>query len=178
MTSQLQNLWHLRRVGEASSKPCDICYKPTTSVLITPDQKDYFYICLGHLKDRGFCTPVIDAAEAAAKKKKEELDREIELIKKEYEEKIKKRKKSKESKQKEKSSNTSKDDKAGNSNDNNKDEDEKAEKEKNDKVRQGITHWIFNPNIKTCQINALIDQGSTTTSEDGPRIFALQKYNT
>ena len=35
----LVNVWHLRRVAEASAKPCDICYKPTTSVLITPDNK-------------------------------------------------------------------------------------------------------------------------------------------
>lgn len=35
----LVNVWHLRRVADASAKPCDICYKPTTSVLITPDNK-------------------------------------------------------------------------------------------------------------------------------------------
>ncbi|KAK4696764.1 hypothetical protein P7C71_g1203, partial [Lecanoromycetidae sp. Uapishka_2] len=35
----LVNLWHLRKVAEASAKSCDICYKPTTSVLITPDNK-------------------------------------------------------------------------------------------------------------------------------------------
>jgi hypothetical protein len=52
--------------------------------------KDFFYTCKGHLKDKGFAAPIIDAAEAAAKKKKEELDREIEIIKKEYEEKMKK----------------------------------------------------------------------------------------
>lgn len=157
MTAQLQNVWHLRKVAEASAKPCDICYKPTTSVLITPDQKDYFYVCPGHLSDRGYCTPIVDEAEAAAKKKKEELDREIELIKKEYEEKIKKRKKSKESKEKDKSKDKSKDEKPEKTNENDKDEDEKAEKEKND------------------QIKALVDKGSTTASEEGPRIFALQK---
>ena len=56
--------------------------------------KDFFYACRGHLKDRGFCSPVID--EAA--KKKEEMDREIELVKKEYEEKLAKKKKSKDKK--------------------------------------------------------------------------------
>ena len=35
----LVNVWHLRKVAESSAKPCDICYKPTTGVLITPDQK-------------------------------------------------------------------------------------------------------------------------------------------
>lgn len=35
----LVNVWHLRKVAEASAKPCDVCYKPTTNVLITPDNK-------------------------------------------------------------------------------------------------------------------------------------------
>ncbi|MCJ1283845.1 hypothetical protein MMC26_003176 [Xylographa opegraphella] len=56
--------------------------------------KDFFYACRGHLKDRGFCSPVVD--EAA--KKKEELNREIEIVKKEYEEKLAKKKKSKDKK--------------------------------------------------------------------------------
>ncbi|KAL8874254.1 MAG: hypothetical protein Q9174_000374 [Haloplaca sp. 1 TL-2023] len=129
MSTPLQNVWHLRRVAEASAKPCDICYKPTTSVLITPDQKDHFYVCPGHLKDRGFCTPVVDEAEAAAKKRKEELDREIELIKKEYEEKLKKRKKSKDSKKADK-----KTEKPDSDAKNGEDDDAKAEKEKDEKV--------------------------------------------
>ncbi|KAI4234751.1 MAG: hypothetical protein LQ349_003592 [Xanthoria aureola] len=134
MTSLLQNVWHLRRVAEASIKPCHICYKPTTSVLITPDQKDHFYVCPGHLKDRGFCTPIVDEAEAAAKKKNEELDREIELIKAEYAEKLKKRKKSKDSKKKEKSTEKDKGKGKEDSKDDEDDDEAKAEKEKNDKV--------------------------------------------
>ena len=42
----------------------------------------------------------MDEAEQAAKKKREELDNEIKLIKEEYEEKLKKRKKSKKSEDK------------------------------------------------------------------------------
>lgn len=38
-TMALVNVWHLRKVAESSTKPCDICYKPTPSVLITPDNK-------------------------------------------------------------------------------------------------------------------------------------------
>ncbi|KAL8849966.1 MAG: hypothetical protein Q9221_005072 [Calogaya cf. arnoldii] len=157
MTSLLQNVWHLRRVAEASAKPCHICYKSTTSVLITPDQKDHFYTCSGHLKDRGFCTPIVDEAEAVAKKKKEELDREIELIKAEYAETLKKRKKSKDSKKKEKSEAK---DKGKESKDDKDDDDEaKAEKEKNEKIK------------------AIADKGVTATFDDGgPRIFTLQKY--
>ncbi|KAL8750110.1 MAG: hypothetical protein Q9184_006543 [Pyrenodesmia sp. 2 TL-2023] len=110
----------------------------------------------GHLKDRGFCTPIIDEAEAAARKKKDELDREIEMIKKEYEEKLKKRKKSKDSKQKRKEKDEVKDDNLGSSKAD-EDDDKKAEKEKDDKI------------------NALVDKGPTTTNEEGPRIFTLQK---
>jgi AAA-ATPase Vps4-associated protein 1 len=47
------------------------------------------------LKDRGFCTPVVDEKEEANKAaaaKKEELDKEIERVKKEYLEKQKRKK--------------------------------------------------------------------------------------
>ena len=52
--------------------------------------QDFFYICSGHLTDRGFCQPEADEAKRVAdQKKQEELDREIEAVKKEYEEKQK-----------------------------------------------------------------------------------------
>ncbi|KAL9582731.1 MAG: hypothetical protein Q9203_005368 [Teloschistes exilis] len=113
----------------------------------------------GHLKDRGFCAPIVDESEAAAKKKQEDLDREIELIKKEYEEKLKKRKKAKDSKKKEKDSDKSKakDKESSKKEDNDDNDDEKTEKEKNDKIK------------------ALTDHGPATTSDQGPRIFSLQK---
>ncbi len=138
----LVNVWHLRKVADASSKPCDICYKPTTGVLITPDNKvrpaesalrstnplqDYFYVCPGHLKDKGLATPIIDEAEAAAKKKKEEMDLEIEIIKKEYEEKMKSKSKGKG--KEDKSKNNGKDDTSKDH-----DDDKKAEREKDAKV--------------------------------------------
>ncbi|KAF6224019.1 hypothetical protein HO133_010593 [Letharia lupina] len=149
----LVNVWHLRRVAEASAKPCDICYKPTTSVLITPDNKDYFYICPGHLKDRGFCTPVIDEAELAAKRKKEEMDREIELIKKEYEDKMKRKKsKVKKGEDKDKDKEKGKDDESKDDVD-----DEKAEKEKDAKIK------------------AITNKEPSSTADDIPRIYTLQK---
>lgn len=132
----LVNKWYLRRVAEASAKPCDICYKPTTSVLITPDNKDYFYVCPGHLKDRGFCTPVVDEAEAATKRKKEEMDREIELIKKEYEEKMK-RKKEKDKKEKDRDKDKDKEKEKADESKGDVD-DEKAEKERDAKVDRRV----------------------------------------
>lgn len=92
--------------------------------------QDHFYVCLGHLKDRSFCAPVADEAEIAAKKRKVEIDREIEIIKQEYEEKLKKKKKDKGQKEKEKSEKSGKDEES-------KDEDDKnIEKEKDAKVIQ------------------------------------------
>lgn len=150
----LPNIWHLRRVADNSAKACLICYKPSTSVLITPDNKvripyvlftiffalailnrtlflwpiqDFFYVCPIHLKDRGFCSPIVDSEKEAAKKKEEALAREIEKVKKEYEEK-QRRKKEKEEKEK-------KDDKSEDGKDRKKTEESKdAEKEKNEKV--------------------------------------------
>ena len=93
--------------------------------------QDYFYVCPGHLKDRSFATPIIDEAEAAAKKKREAMDREIELIKQEYEEKMKKKQKNKDKKAKdaEKGKEKAKEDESKDDGD-----DDKAKNEKDDKV--------------------------------------------
>ncbi|MCJ1292689.1 hypothetical protein MMC34_004242 [Xylographa carneopallida] len=141
----LSNIWHLRTVAESSSKPCYVCYKPTLSVLITPDNKDFFYACRGHLKDRGFCSPVVD--EAA--KKKEELDREIELVKKEYEEKLAKKKKTKDKKElkEEDQEEKMKEDAAQ----------KEAEKEKDEKIK------------------AISNKKTPSVIDDIPRIYTLHK---
>ncbi|KAL9125306.1 MAG: hypothetical protein Q9217_005475 [Psora testacea] len=143
----IPNVWHLRKVAERSAKACDICYKPTSRVLITPDNKDFFYLCLGHLKDRGFCSPLIDEAEAAAKKRKEEMEREIEIVKREYEVKPLKETKDEERKGKEKDDKKAKD----------QDEHERAEKEKNDKIQ------------------IIMNRNDSAATDDMPRIYALQK---
>ncbi|KAA6410391.1 MAG: hypothetical protein FRX48_05812 [Lasallia pustulata] len=142
----LTNIWHLRKVAETSSKACYVCYKPTTSVLVTPDNKDHFYVCPGHLKDRGFCSPIIDEAEAVAKRKKEEMDREIELIKKEYDEKVKK-KKIKDKKSKEKEDEKKKEE----------EEAKQAEQEKNEKIK------------------SLTSKEDASPVDNIPRIYALHK---
>lgn len=58
--------------------------------------KDFFYICPVHLKDRNFCSPIVDSEKEEAKKKDEAMAREIEKVKKEYEEKQRKKNKEKE----------------------------------------------------------------------------------
>ncbi|RMZ92297.1 hypothetical protein DV736_g484, partial [Chaetothyriales sp. CBS 134916] len=142
MAMPLPNIWHLRSVAEASSKACYVCFKPTTAVLITPDNKS-------HLKDKGFASPLIDEKAEAEKQRKEAMDREIEQIKKEYEEKVK-------SKKAKKGAKDDKDKKATTE-----DERSKAEKERDDKYVQ----------IKAVQADA----GVTGQDDNGPRIFVLQR---
>ncbi|PGH16455.1 hypothetical protein AJ79_01786 [Helicocarpus griseus UAMH5409] len=137
----------------AAARSCDICYKPSSSVLITPDKKDFFYVCPVHLKDRGFCSPIIDEEEVAAKKRKEEMDKEIEKVKQEYEEKMKRKKQKGKDKDKDKKDEEDTKDKKKDE-----DDDSKAEKEKDDK-------------IKSIQNSGTEKQ----TTDDAPRIFALHK---
>lgn len=94
------NIWQHRKVADTAAKSCDICLKPSTSVLVTPEKQDFFYVCLVHLKDTRFCKPLIDE-EAIAARKKKEMDAEIERVKKEYEEKQRKKKEKEKEKEKE-----------------------------------------------------------------------------
>ncbi|KAI6763939.1 hypothetical protein HG530_007728 [Fusarium avenaceum] len=40
MATTFANLYTHRKVAETAAKACDICYKSSTSVLITPDKKE------------------------------------------------------------------------------------------------------------------------------------------
>ncbi|KAK3312708.1 VPS4-associated protein 1 [Apodospora peruviana] len=122
-----RNEYAHRKVAETSAKSCEICFKPSTSVLITADNKDFFYVCPSHLKDPGFCTPKIDQAAIEARKKKE-LEEEIERVKKEYEEK-KKKKEEKEKKDKDKKDKDKKKDDKEKKEDDKKDDDKAESKE-------------------------------------------------
>lgn len=123
-----ENTWYHRKVAETATKPCNICFKPTSSVLITPNNKDFFYVCIGHLSDRGFCQPDADeAAGIAERKKKEDMDREIEAVKKEYEEKQRLKKEKRKAKDKDKDKETKKAED---------EEDKKDEKDKEDKIQE------------------------------------------
>ncbi|KAJ2907161.1 hypothetical protein MKZ38_007676 [Zalerion maritima] len=78
MATTFPNIYHHRKVADTSSKPCE----------------DFFYSCPGHLKDKGFCSPVVDKDAEAAKaaKKKKELDDEMAKVKEEYEAKQRQKK--------------------------------------------------------------------------------------
>ncbi|KAK7697554.1 hypothetical protein SLS64_013436 [Diaporthe eres] len=125
------NVYTHRKVAEAASKRCEICFKPSTSVLVTPDKEDFFFVCPSHLKDRGFCSPIVDQAAIDAKKKKD-MEAEVEKVKKEYEERQRKKKEeSEKSKDKDKDKEKEKD-----GDDKKKaDDDKKADESKVEKVR-------------------------------------------
>ena len=123
-----KNLYHRRLVAESGAKACWICYKPSSTVLITPEQDDWFHVCPGHLKDPKFAIAK-DEKDLAEKKRQEELDKEIEAVKKEFEEKMRKklaRRKQKEYEKEDKEEEKKKDEK----------EDEKEEKEKEEKLKE------------------------------------------
>ncbi|KAJ5281536.1 hypothetical protein N7478_006908 [Penicillium angulare] len=122
----LTNVYHLRRVADTAAKSCLICYKPSTSVLITPENKDFFYVCPAHLQDRHFCTPIIDTEGEAKRQKEEAMAKEIENVKKEYEEKQRRKKeKAKDENDKEKDDSKEKDKDTSNSKSDEKERDDK-----------------------------------------------------
>lgn len=140
------NIYTHRKVADTASKSCEICYKPSTSVLVTPENKDFFYVCAAHLKDKGFCSPIIDEAAVAAKKKKE-MDAEVERVKQEFEEKQRKKKEKEKEKEKAKEKDKDKDkEKDG----------EKSEEKKPDAKRKA-------------------DEATPPLPDEEPRVFALQK---
>lgn len=142
-----KNLYLRRITAESASKACWICYKPTSTVLITEAQDDWFNICPGHLKDAKFATAK-DAEDLEKRRREEAIEKEIAAVKKEYEEKLKKKKKESKKDDGEKKKETDK-----------KEEEEKLEKEQEKKLK------------------ALEDKKQTEkpTTIDGPRIFELHK---
>ncbi|KUJ12074.1 DUF1742-domain-containing protein [Mollisia scopiformis] len=148
MASFPNNYTH-RKVADTAAKACEICYKPSTSVLVTPENKDFFYVCPAHLKDKGFCNPIIDEAAVAAKKKRE-MEAEVQRVKQEFEEKQKKKK------EKEKGAK-----------DKNKDKDKDAEGEKSETKDEKKSDEKVRP---------VLSQPATSPSpEEEPRVFSLQK---
>ncbi|KGO68491.1 Protein of unknown function DUF1742, fungi [Penicillium italicum] len=153
----LTNVYHVRRVADTSAKACLICYKPSTSVMITPDNKDFFYVCPAHLQDKHFCSPIVDTEGQAKRLKEEEMNKEIEKVKKEYEEKQRRKK------EREKAS--SKD---------NKDEKDEGKDETKDKdASDSIANDKKDRDDKIASIQKV--SGTETKSDHSPRIFSLHK---
>ena len=95
------------------------------------------------------------------------MEREIEKVKVEHEEKMKRKKNKKEKKDADKSK---ADDKEEDS------KTEKEEKEKNDKVWKMEHVEIDSLTLLVRKINAITNKNMTPAEEDVPRIYALQKY--
>ncbi|KAH0429443.1 hypothetical protein CcaCcLH18_08457 [Colletotrichum camelliae] len=156
------NVYTHRKVAENAAKGCDVCYRATSSVLVADEKKDFFYVCPSHLKDKNFCSPIIDK-EAVEAKKKKEMEEEVERVKKEYEEKQKK-KKEKDEKDKNKDKEKDKEKEKEKDNDDKKADDEKKvdDSKAAEKVKAPALPW---------------DGAGTETpsSEEEPRVFALHK---
>ncbi|KAK6605038.1 hypothetical protein H4I96_05620 [Botrytis cinerea] len=144
------NIWTHRKVADTASKPCEICYKPSASVLITPENKDFFYVCPSHLKDKGFATPIVDEAAIAAKKKKE-MDDEVARVKQEFEEKQKRKKEKEISKKDEKEKNG----------EDKKDEGKKDEKKTDEKEKSETP----------------ASPAPSPTPDEEPRVFSLKRHS-
>ena len=52
------NKYQVRLVASSDSKPCIICYKPATTVLLAEGNGDFFYTCQQHLKDEQFANSI------------------------------------------------------------------------------------------------------------------------
>lgn len=79
-SSPFENIYRLRKVAEIDAKSCFICYKPSVFVLVTSNQKDFFYVCKLHLKtDKAFSEPIYESDERLSLikelKKKEDTEK-------------------------------------------------------------------------------------------------------
>ncbi|PSR92056.1 VPS4-associated protein 1 [Coniella lustricola] len=144
--STFPNVYTHRKVADTASKSCAICYKLSTSVLITEGKQDFFYVCPSHLKDKGFCTPIVDQAAIDAQKKKD-LDDEIARVKKEYEEKQRKKKE--------------------------KEEGDKSNEKADDKKEASTTDK--KDQAKKPDSTSATKEGESTKAEEEPRIFQLHR---
>lgn len=75
----LSNKYRLKKSAEF--RPCFICGK--TSECVFDSEDDFFFVCLNHTKDTGFCTPVLVEVKPAVKPDDEvtKLKAEIETLK-------------------------------------------------------------------------------------------------
>lgn len=125
-----KNLYFRRLVADSGAKACFVCYRPSSTVLISEDNSDWFYVCPGHLNDTKFAIPK-DAEDIAKKKHEEEIEKEIAAVKKEFEEKMRKKMDRRRQKEYEKDGTKPKEEKKKEEN-----EDEKDEKEKEEKLKE------------------------------------------
>lgn len=130
-------------------------------------------MCPSHLKDRGFCSPIIDQAAVDAKKK-EDMKAEVEKVKKEYEERQRKKKEeSEKSKDKDKDKDKDGDDKKK------ADDDKKADESKSKDEEVSIYTVPLGPGKSVVSFKKLTmlpqKAGEEPPAEEEPRVFALHR---
>lgn len=150
------NLWHRRLVKDTDAKACWICFKPSPTVLSTPDNSDWFYICPGHLTDPKFAIPK-DAEDLAKKAKDAEIEKEIEAVKKEFQEKMKKKMDRQRIKEWEKEG-----------------KNVKEEQKKLDEADEKTLKEEEEKKLKELEAKKS-EAGKATVTVEGPRIFELNK---
>lgn len=141
-------------------------------------------MCPAHLQDRHFCSPIIDTEGEAERLKKETMAKQIEQVKKEYEEKQRRKKEREKASNKEKDE---KDEKEKDEKDKGKDESKNKEgdstgadndqKERDNKVSVSDEPNLYLNRPLIHQIASIQKDNSTmTTSDKSPRVFSLHKY--
>lgn len=71
------NSYATKKVADSDAKPCTICYKPATTVLLNDNKMDFFYTCDLHLQDEHFATPLPNEEHAELVKSREELEKNL-----------------------------------------------------------------------------------------------------
>lgn len=74
------NKYNARLVSQQDAKPCTICFKPSTTVLLAENNLDFFYTCAQHLLDDQFASPVILDEYNKLKKLVDELTQKVERL--------------------------------------------------------------------------------------------------
>lgn len=72
--SAFPNHYHRRMVAESDASPCTLCYKPSSTVLVSDNKVDFFYVCPQHLKDELFSSVVAPQEYKELERQKRELE--------------------------------------------------------------------------------------------------------
>ncbi|KAI5952096.1 hypothetical protein KGF57_004225 [Candida theae] len=79
------NKYNARLVAQQDSKPCTICFKPSTTVLLADNNADFFYTCAQHLRDDQFASPIPSDEYTALQKQVDELRSQVDKLRVEVE---------------------------------------------------------------------------------------------
>ncbi|KAI5967405.1 hypothetical protein CANMA_003048 [Candida margitis] len=77
------NKYNARLVAQTDAKPCTICFKPATTVLLAENNLDFFYTCVQHLLDAQFASPIPSEEYTELKKTVDNLTQKVDTLKKE-----------------------------------------------------------------------------------------------